>query len=54
MAKIALAKADEDFYRANLAVARFYFAKLQPETAALMRSARAGAAPLMDVDAALF
>ena len=54
MAKIALAKADEDFYKAKLAVARFYFAKLQPETAALMRSARSGARPLMDLDAALF
>ena len=54
MAKIALAKADQDFYRAKLAVARFYFAKLQPETAALMRSARAGAKPLMELEAELF
>ena len=54
MARIALDKADQDFYRAKLAVARFYFAKLQPETAALMRSARAGAGPLMDLEAELF
>jgi alkylation response protein AidB-like acyl-CoA dehydrogenase len=55
MAKIALAKADsDDFYRAKLSVARFYFAKLQPETAALIRCARAGAAPLMEMDEALF
>jgi alkylation response protein AidB-like acyl-CoA dehydrogenase len=55
MAKIALAKADtDDFYRAKLSVARFYFAKLQPETAALIRCARAGAAPLMELDEALF
>jgi hypothetical protein len=55
MAKIALARADtDDFYRAKLSVARFYFAKLQPETAALIRCARAGAAPLMEMDEALF
>ncbi len=55
MAKIALAGADTDgFYRAKLSVARFYFAKLQPETAALIRCARAGAAPLMEMDEALF
>ncbi len=54
MAKVALAHPDEDFYRAKLSVARFYFARLQPETASLMRSARAGAATLMELDAALF
>ncbi len=55
MAKIALTKADtDDFYRAKLSVARFYFAKLQPETAALIRTARAGAATLMELDEALF
>ena len=54
MAKLALAHPGDDFYRAKLSVARFYFAKLQPETAMLMRTARAGAAPLMELDAALF
>jgi hypothetical protein len=55
MAKVALANAHaDDFYRAKLSVARFYFAKLQPETAALIRSARAGAKPLMELDEALF
>ncbi|HWH83422.1 MAG TPA: acyl-CoA dehydrogenase C-terminal domain-containing protein [Burkholderiaceae bacterium] len=56
MAKVALAKVDsgDPFYRAKLATARFYFAKLLPETAALIRSARAGAAPLMAMDEALF
>ena len=33
--------------------ARFYFAKLFPETATLMRTARAGSKVLMDTDAAL-
>ena len=55
MAKIALAKAgSDDFYRAKLSVARFYFAKLQPETASLIRSALAGAKPLMELEAELF
>ena len=56
MAKIALAKQDggDPFYTAKLHTARFYFAKLMPETAGLMRSARAGMAPLMEMDEALF
>jgi hypothetical protein len=56
MAKVALAKAGggDPFYQAKLATARFYFAKLLPETATLIRTARAGAAPLMALDAALF
>jgi alkylation response protein AidB-like acyl-CoA dehydrogenase len=60
MAKIALERqadastAADPFYTAKLATARFYFAKLLPETASLIRSARAGAKPLMDLDAALF
>ena len=54
MAKIALAKADEPFYAAKLTVARFYFAKLQPETASLMRTVRSGAASLMELEPELF
>ncbi|NLD67383.1 MAG: acyl-CoA dehydrogenase [Limnobacter sp.] len=56
MAKIALERQDSDdpLYRSKLATARFYFAKLMPETAALIRSARAGAKPLMDVEVDLF
>ena len=56
MAKVALAKVDagDPFYRAKLSTARFYFAKLLPETAMLIRTARAGAAPLMEMDEALF
>ncbi len=56
MAKIALEKKDsgDAFYTAKLHTARFYFAKLLPETAGLIRSARAGAAPLMAMDQALF
>ena len=60
MAKVALEKVEADgdavepFYRSKLATARFYFAKLQPETASLMRSARAGSKSLMDLEPELF
>jgi alkylation response protein AidB-like acyl-CoA dehydrogenase len=56
MAKIALEKKDsgDAFYTAKLHTARFYFAKLLPETAGLIRSARSGVAPLMAMDEALF
>ncbi len=57
MAQVALreiaAGNTDPFYVAKLQTARFYFAKLFPETATLMRTARAGAKPLMDTDAAL-
>lgn len=57
MAQVALreiAKGNADpFYLAKLQTARFYFAKLFPETATLMRTARAGSRVLMDTDAAL-
>ncbi|WP_288896850.1 acyl-CoA dehydrogenase C-terminal domain-containing protein [uncultured Delftia sp.] len=57
MAQVALreiAKGNTDpFYQAKLQTARFYFAKLFPETATLMRTARAGSKSLMDTDAAL-
>lgn len=43
----------DPFYTAKLQTARFYFAKLFPETATLMRTARAGSRALMDTDAAL-
>ncbi|GGC07615.1 acyl-CoA dehydrogenase oxidoreductase [Oxalicibacterium flavum] len=56
MAKIALDKRAEDerFYTAKLATARFYFARLLPETAMLIRQARAGSDSLMALDAELF
>ena len=50
MAKIALDKQDQDdFYKAKLATARFYFAKLLPETAGYIRQARAGVACLQEM-----
>ena len=56
MAKVALEKqgSGDPFYAAKLATARFYFAKLLPETAMLIRTARAGGKTMMDVEAAYF
>ncbi len=57
MAQVALRQIAEGntdpFYQAKLQTARFYFARLFPETATLMRTARAGSKVLMDTDAAL-
>jgi hypothetical protein len=43
----------DPFYQAKLQTARFYFARLFPETATLMRTARSGVKNLLDTDAAL-
>ena len=55
MAQVALreiaAGNTDPFYQAKLQTARFYFAKLFPETASLMLTARAGARVLMDTEA---
>jgi alkylation response protein AidB-like acyl-CoA dehydrogenase len=56
MARIALDKAGsgDDFYTAKLATARFYFARLLPETAMHLRAARSGAGNLMAMEAEWF
>ena len=56
MARIALDKQNsgDPFYQSKLATARFYFAKLLPETASAIRMARAGTKTLTDIDEALF
>jgi Acetyl-CoA dehydrogenase C-terminal like/Acyl-CoA dehydrogenase, C-terminal domain len=56
MAAIALEKknGEHDFYHAKLATARFYYARLLPETQALVSMIKSGAAPIMDMDAATF
>ena len=55
MAQVALLQIatgnSDPFYQAKLQTARFYFAKLFPETATLMQTARAGSAVLMDTEA---
>ena len=57
MAQVALqqiaAGSTDPFYAAKLQTARFYFAKLFPETASCMRTIRAGSRSLMDTDLAL-
>ena len=57
MAQVALREVaagnPDKFYIGKLQTARFYFAKLLPETATLMRTARSGSRALMDTDAAL-
>jgi len=57
MAQVALrqiaAGNSDPFYVGKLQTARFYFAKLFPETATLMQTARTGSKVLMDTDAAL-
>ena len=57
MAQVALREVaagnPDKFYIGKLQTARFYFAKLLPETATLMRTARSGSAALMNTDEAL-
>ncbi len=60
MARVALTRIKEDgakvdpFYTAKLAVARFYFQRLLPETAYHIRAARSGAKNVMELPAELF
>jgi alkylation response protein AidB-like acyl-CoA dehydrogenase len=56
MAKVALEKqnSSDPFYTAKLHTARFYFARLLPETAGLIRTARSGMGSLMAMDEAAF
>ncbi len=55
MAKLSLdqiaAGNTDPFYQAKLQTARFYFAKLQPETRSLIAQAKSGVKVLMDTDA---
>ena len=57
MAQVAMKQVEagnpDPFYKAKLQTARFYFARLFPETATLMRTARSGAAVLLNTDEAL-
>ena len=60
MAKVAVERVRADgggvdpFYKHKLMVARFYFQRLLPETATLIRNARAGSATLMELPAEAF
>jgi hypothetical protein len=55
MVKAALARSDEgEFARTKLATARFFMAKVLPETGALFQSLMSGARPVMELEAAAF
>jgi len=58
MAQVALQKiaagSNDPFYKAKLQTARFYFARLFPETATLMLTARSGSDVLMDTEEVFF
>jgi hypothetical protein len=55
MAAVALPKAQSDpFYKAKLATARFYFARLLPETETLARRIQSGSANLLSLEAEAF
>jgi alkylation response protein AidB-like acyl-CoA dehydrogenase len=55
MAKTALARpGDAEFARTKLATARFFMARLLPETGALFQSLMTGAKPLMEIEASAF
>jgi len=49
MATLALPKSADDFYRAKLATARFYFAKLLPETQSLLAQLKNGGKSVMSL-----
>lgn len=56
MAAIAIGKQDssDDFYKAKLATARFYYAKLLPETFSLIATIKSGSDSIMKMDEHLF
>jgi acyl-CoA dehydrogenase len=54
MAAVAQPKAADPFYTAKLATARFYYAKLMPETQMLVARLASGSKPMMALDAEHF
>ena len=58
MAQVALQKtaagSNDPYYKATLQTARFYFARLFPETATLMLTARSGSDVMMDTEEVFF
>jgi hypothetical protein len=52
MGTLALAHPDDAFHQAKLATARYYFARLLPETAMLLAQARSKASDMMAIDPA--
>jgi hypothetical protein len=54
MAKIALPKAEEPFYKAKIGTAKFYMTRLLPQTAALLSFIQAGGTVMMEFEDAAF
>jgi butyryl-CoA dehydrogenase len=57
MYKVALGKQNDDptgFYKAKMKTAKFYMARIMPQTGALLSQIMAGGATIMDVEDALF
>lgn len=53
-AEVSLPKSNDDFHRAKLATARFFMHRILPETASLHAKIVAGAAPVTELDEAMF
>ena len=53
-AEVSLPKSNADFHRAKLATARFFMQRILPDTASLHARILAGAAPVMEMDEAMF
>ena len=53
-AVVSLPKSHDDFHRAKLATARFFMQRILPQTVSLNAVIIAGAAPVMELDAAMF
>ena len=53
-AEVSLPKGNADFHRAKLATARFFMQRILPDTASLHAKILAGAAPVMEMDEAMF
>ena len=54
MAKIALPKADDAFYKAKLGTAKFFMQRLLPQTGALLAAIQSGAEVMMEFEDAAF
>ncbi len=52
--EVSLPKSKDDFHRAKLATARFFMQRILPDTASLHAKIAAGAAPVMELDEAMF
>ena len=53
-AQVSLPRSHDDFHRAKLATARFFMQRILPDAAALHAKIVAGAAPVMELDEAMF